>query len=444
MLPQFTTMNVIDGQAGLVSYSSLIFYSLTIDNILNIIVLLILAGVTIATLTGNNGIITRASKAKENTEKASENEKINLAVTSAKLNELSTESLTEELKNHGLNIISNGSNINFKSISKGWIYNGEYEKYYITLNGEIFIVADRTGLKVGDYIKYTYDIVNSDYIVDGKYSGYSTTDSQSIKQEQDLTWQILNIDEDTGEIVLISSSSASNIIFQGASGYNNAVYLMNDICKEQYSNKSLGILAKCLSLDNIVDVMNPIGKKQVEDKLINGAEASYQFPYSYYPYIYQYEFGSGIDSDTLLQEGVNGSESYNKLIDNSYSIPTSFLNVKSTSVYKSLPKDWFTTETYIDGTNNPVYNLIFSSRSFLATRCIGLNANGYVEFGLQTISSYSSETINYSPIFLSNSTENTLSNLMRPIVTLNSNILIDLNSGDGETIDSAYSISLKK
>ena len=37
-LPQFTTMNVIDGQAGLVSYSSLIFYSLTIDNILNIIV----------------------------------------------------------------------------------------------------------------------------------------------------------------------------------------------------------------------------------------------------------------------------------------------------------------------------------------------------------------------------------------------------------------------
>ena len=54
-LPQFTTMNVIDGQAGLVSYFSLIFYSLTIDNILNIIVLLILAGVTIATLMGDNG-----------------------------------------------------------------------------------------------------------------------------------------------------------------------------------------------------------------------------------------------------------------------------------------------------------------------------------------------------------------------------------------------------
>ena len=37
MLPQFTTMNVIEGQAGLVNYSSLIFYSLTLNNILNII-----------------------------------------------------------------------------------------------------------------------------------------------------------------------------------------------------------------------------------------------------------------------------------------------------------------------------------------------------------------------------------------------------------------------
>ena len=69
-LPQFTTMNVIDGQAGLVIYSSLIFYSLTIDNILNIIVLLILAGVSIATLTGDNGLLNKAGEAKEQTEVA--------------------------------------------------------------------------------------------------------------------------------------------------------------------------------------------------------------------------------------------------------------------------------------------------------------------------------------------------------------------------------------
>ena len=70
-LPQFTTMNVIDGQAGLISYFSLIFYSLTIDNILNIIVLLILAGVSIATLTGDSGILTQSKKSKISTELSS-------------------------------------------------------------------------------------------------------------------------------------------------------------------------------------------------------------------------------------------------------------------------------------------------------------------------------------------------------------------------------------
>ena len=82
-LPQFTTMNVIDGQAGLIIYTSLIFYSLTIDNILNIIVLLILAGVAISMLSGENGILKQAAKAKTETEKASDLEKVQLAVTSA-------------------------------------------------------------------------------------------------------------------------------------------------------------------------------------------------------------------------------------------------------------------------------------------------------------------------------------------------------------------------
>ena len=85
-LPQFTTMNVIDGQAGLISYFSLIFYSLTIDNILNIIVLLILAGVSIAMLTGENGVLTKATESKEQTGIAQEKEEITLAYAAAKTN----------------------------------------------------------------------------------------------------------------------------------------------------------------------------------------------------------------------------------------------------------------------------------------------------------------------------------------------------------------------
>ena len=88
-LPQFTTMNVIDGQAGLVIYSSLIFYSLTIDNILNIIVLLILAGITIITLTGNNGILKQATEAKKQTVAGQEIEALNMAIMSLNMEEYS-------------------------------------------------------------------------------------------------------------------------------------------------------------------------------------------------------------------------------------------------------------------------------------------------------------------------------------------------------------------
>ena len=51
--------------------------------VITIIVLLILAGVTIATLTGENGILTRASDASEETKKANVEEQVKLAVTAS-------------------------------------------------------------------------------------------------------------------------------------------------------------------------------------------------------------------------------------------------------------------------------------------------------------------------------------------------------------------------
>ncbi len=55
--------------------------------VITIIVLLILAGVSIATLTGENGILTRANDAKEKTEEAEKDEKANLAQTEDLINQ---------------------------------------------------------------------------------------------------------------------------------------------------------------------------------------------------------------------------------------------------------------------------------------------------------------------------------------------------------------------
>ena len=136
MLPQFTTMNVIDGQAGLMSYSSLIFYSLTIDNIPNIIVLLILAGVTIATLTGDNGILTKAQEASENTKRANAEEQVKLAVqasygTDGKIN---MDTLNNELKKID-NLTYKGSPISDSNKITSLPDTVNVDGYNVTING---------------------------------------------------------------------------------------------------------------------------------------------------------------------------------------------------------------------------------------------------------------------------------------------------------------------
>ena len=73
--------------------------------VITIIVLIILASVSIAMLTGENGILKKATTAKEKTIEAEDEEKIQLAVLASRDNngDFSKDLLKEELKKYGLN-----------------------------------------------------------------------------------------------------------------------------------------------------------------------------------------------------------------------------------------------------------------------------------------------------------------------------------------------------
>ena len=66
--------------------------------VVTIVVLLILAGISINTILGDNGIISRSKEAKERTEYAQEQEKVKYAVVDA-FNIENTTIQTEDLKN---------------------------------------------------------------------------------------------------------------------------------------------------------------------------------------------------------------------------------------------------------------------------------------------------------------------------------------------------------
>ena len=71
--------------------------------VVTIIVLLILAGVTIATLTGNNGILTKTNQAKEETEQAEDIEKIRLAISEAQIGENSYQKINQNNLQEAIN-----------------------------------------------------------------------------------------------------------------------------------------------------------------------------------------------------------------------------------------------------------------------------------------------------------------------------------------------------
>ena len=165
MLPQFTTMNVIEGQAGLVNYSSLIFYSLTLNNILNIIVLLILAGVSIATLTGPNGLLTRANEAKEKTEQAEQDE---LARLQSLEDYISSVSPTTDGYNET-------EGVNSPKLAKGMIP--------IKYNGTNWVVCAET-----DEDWYQYDTTNKKWanvmLSDGTYKAGQVAEGQVVQESE--------------------------------------------------------------------------------------------------------------------------------------------------------------------------------------------------------------------------------------------------------------------
>ena len=100
--------------------------------VITIIVLLILAGVTIATLTGDNGILTKAGDAKTQTEQAKEDENLKIAIagsygTDGKLN---LKDLKDNLENQGINYDKNNTGFPLEVTVNG-------EKKKIDANGNI-------------------------------------------------------------------------------------------------------------------------------------------------------------------------------------------------------------------------------------------------------------------------------------------------------------------
>lgn len=108
---------------------------------------------------------------------------------------------------------------------------------------------NRDDIEIGDYIDYAPDTVSTPYPQERlafKYTGWSYNDD--IPQEN-LRWRILRKYDD-GSMDIISDSTTKEIGLNLSQGYNNGVFLLNDIAKKLYSKPSKGIYARSLNWED--------------------------------------------------------------------------------------------------------------------------------------------------------------------------------------------------
>lgn len=158
--------------------------------VITVIILLILAGVSIATLTGDNGLLNRATQAKEKNLKAQLKEEIELAIMSIKIRE-----------------ISKGNEVTLQSLANGQLVEEMQTQISATLE---------QGQVVGEYKEYeyiidqNYNVTIMDYVVGIKPELQYTLSTEQVGAKQVIITVSATISE--GSISKIIQPDGSEIV----------------------------------------------------------------------------------------------------------------------------------------------------------------------------------------------------------------------------------------
>ena len=277
--------------------------------VITIIVLLILAAVSIATLTGENGILTRAQDAKTNTEIAEEKEAIGIAYNGVmaenKGNGVSSGELEIELHNNGrTDAHATGENPITVTFDSGRSYtvdnNGNIE---ISDGNEdndgttlvnMFIAGERCEnpdncdneehLHVGDYLKYTpsnptastADMVDNP--LKSQYTGVE--DTQTYTVNSNTKWQVIGLSEDRRHVLLTTESPIQRdeadpyLKLGGAESYIYCKKVLDGVCSI-YANDELAYKVRSITMEDITNVLGiTINREENKAYNKNGTEIS--------------------------------------------------------------------------------------------------------------------------------------------------------------------------
>ncbi len=301
----------------------------------------------------------------------------------------------------------------------------------VTVNQFKNSILEDINIKIGDSVNYTYDPASSSYTLELKYSGYSS--NQTIAQTTGLTWKVLNVDKENDTVDIISTNPTSSTVnFYNILGYNNGPYYMNEICKAQYSNKTLGVNARSI---NLLDMEKHLTADGIKARNAYTSNVKYGTTKTYpsntkYPSLYANQKGAGPNVSSITPSDITkGNDPY----EESKPIATTEPTTDNTSV----TGDPLTvTQTYynisINDTNYGTASSILANGTpfWVAARYVRTDSS-YAYFGLRRAGTGT----NGCDVFHSYGFTGGYNFALRPVVSLPSSLLT------GEKTNDAWNLS---
>ncbi len=450
--------------------------------VVTIIVLLILAGVTIAMLSGDNSAPQKATEAAQKDAIAGAKDEIAMEVQEALLNYYndeyvkgnvtegaSTQSVVEEAAGRAVD--------NAKSRNSQLLESSGVADNTITLKTKSYTVTgtidENGGITWSDYVASTGssdsetgvvpkvgDTVN--YAPSGSYewdkslaesyngdeSGIEKLSSEENGDYRITKWKILSYDSGTKTVEMVPTEPVGNLTLSGAQGYNNAVYLLNNACKSLYGNEGKGIEARSIKEEDFVKAggdewksnrANYENELNVKNSSGNTVKYGEQRSDAYtsdkkYPSIYEQEINSIITPDP---EGIS-----KELDQSEQKAPIKATDGEATQGYKEAGTSIKPYQTYYGTSNYDKTKELLGDKAeillpsgsstsyWVASRCVPLDI-GFCHFAVRFVGS--GYCLGAAFISTSLGIGNYDSRALFPVVSLSSELLV--KSEEANTYD---------
>lgn len=290
----------------------------------------------------------------------------------------------------------------------------------------------KENIVVGDYIDIEFK--KASYKTDASETGST---SQTLETNENVKWKVLNINQSTGEVLIVSEGFANyDVRLAGIEGYMNGPKILNEICSTLYNSEKLGISARCISLEDLNKAlgMNPTASGK----------------YAFYPYSAGSVSGTynstykklrATNTDTRFYVSDGGGTEYTDSSNNfKYRKPTSSNPVLISSTY--ITYDLPDSATEIKAMLKNVLGSSSWGWTTTQTTYVGESNESFVGYGLQAITT---ERVGYYSLYSTDGKDYAPEGVgLRPIFILDINDLdIDIHylNQDGETAENAWNLT---